>query len=114
MEINITNENLSADLSLILNEIAELISENKKEANIVKNITCINNTKGEILTGILITLGTTITSDVIVFFITEAIKRHWDKHKKKIQIIKEKKTDLDYLEIKLEYNDSEIIVKIEE
>lgn len=114
MKINIINENHSSKLSVILDETAELIKDNHKEASVEKSLTSIDNTKGEILINILVTLGTTIAADMVVFFITEAIRRHMDQKKKKIQIIKEKKLDTDHLEIMLEDNDSEIIIKIEE
>lgn len=114
MKIKIHNEELNPNLSPIINEAAKLIEANQKEVSIDKEIVSVEKTKGEILASILITLATSIASDVIAFLIIEAIKRHFYDSKKSIQIKKIKNKNTDSIDIKIEESDSELTVYIEE
>lgn len=114
MEIKLYNRGLNPELSIILNEATELLKANQKDVSIEKTTTNIKNTKGEILTSVFITVFTTVSSEIIIYLIKEAIKRHFDKHKKTIRIETKNIEDTDTLEIEFEETDSEIVVIFEE
>ena len=112
MTIQIINENLTPSTSQIIESAIALIEEDQKKNSFIvkKEFDNIKHTKGEVINNILITLGTSIASDIIVFFITEAIKRHFNKNKYEIKI----ESDVDNINrINVEVENADLKLKIE-
>ncbi len=80
-KIQINNNNLGVTSALIMDDLAQGLEQNQSSNFFTseKKTTAIPNTKGEVLNYILITLGTTITPELIVFLVKEIVKKYIDK-----------------------------------
>lgn len=111
-KIRINNNNLSPVSAQAMQNLALLISENQNisDSDIQISNVVVNHTKGELLNTILITIGTTVASELIVYFIKEAIDRFLGKSSTQISIKEKENGDV---KIEVENSDADLKLSVE-
>lgn len=80
MIIQLNNLNTTPEASKILSETSEMIRTNLNTVAVKSVNECITNSKGDVIASILISLGTSIASEVIIYILKEAIRRNSDRN----------------------------------